>query len=112
MLHNWNTIKDEGKEISRTPRFILVHPSSWATSSLFSNKQRISLKDHQDQSKTIQLHLLPTRNPLHTTTHNPYTPQKPITVQNPTAQIQIPNLMQFELQTTNPMYFATQSLKI
>jgi len=53
----WFANQDKGKERPRTPRFILVHPSSRSTSSLFSNKQKNSLKNHQDLSNAIQLHL-------------------------------------------------------
>jgi len=52
-------------ERSRTPRFILIHPSSIA------NKQRVSLKRSKDQFNTIQRFLLPARQhctPQHTTT--------------------------------------------
>jgi len=66
----------EGKKRSRTPRFILVQCSSRATSSLFANKQRISLKYHQDNP----IHYNYTCTKQETTTHYNRQPLHPIDV--------------------------------
>ena len=61
--------QDKGKEISRTPRFILLHSSSRATSSLFPISKEITLKKlfSQYTKNTI---LYPTR--IHEDSTKPY----------------------------------------
>jgi len=94
-------IQERGKKRQKTPRFILVHPFSRAISSLFANKQRNSLNNHQDKSNPIQLHLHQGRThcTLQNTTTTSHRSYK--TVQNRAVQIQATHPMQFVIQPHN-----------